>query len=446
MPSLARLRNVHRVSPFAAAALSLLTNANAVAARPVDEGLPTPTGMFTTVERSDGVVLARQALAADDPVGPAPATGALAQSRVVYLNRIGATLTPGNNNATTNRSTIATRAVALAPWNASPTLWADTVSCMRELFAPFDVSIVTDDPGATPHIEAIFTASTMAVLDPSVPNANQIGGVSPFTANCGIIENSIVFTFTSVLPQNARTMCEVMAQEVAHSYGLDHQLLASDPMTYLNYNGNRSFKDQTVACGEYSQRACGIGGSVCRANQNSVQLLRERLGVADTQAPRITNIVPADNTTVQAGFAITVEGADDQGIAKVELRIDGQLHATKTQAPYTFTAPATLPAGPHTLEAAVYDGKQATKRTVSVTVSATGAGNTGNGAGNDGNQAGNGNAGTPASDTDDTQDNTDYIGGCTAAPQHGGLAWSLLALAGYLGGRRRGRTRGARGR
>ena len=32
--------------------------------------------------------------------------------------------------------------------------WAATVSCMRDLFAPFDVTVVEADPGNVPHIEA----------------------------------------------------------------------------------------------------------------------------------------------------------------------------------------------------------------------------------------------------------------------------------------------------
>jgi uncharacterized protein (TIGR03382 family) len=69
-----------------------------------------------------------------------------------------------------------------------------------------------------------------------------------------------------------------MAQEVAHSFGLDHELLASDPMTYLDYAGERTFQDTMAFCGEYGGRMCGISGSVCRTKQNSVDLLMERVG------------------------------------------------------------------------------------------------------------------------------------------------------------------------
>jgi len=229
--------------------------------------------------RTDIVVeggLARQVL----PATNAPA-GAVAQSRVIYLNHTGALLRPGNNDSTTNTSSIVQQQVQVPAWNTDAQTWADTVSCFRDLWSRFDVQVVDTDPGNVPHIEAIFGGTPTQVGLPS-----NVGGVSPFTTDCSIIENSIVFTFTQAIPNiTSREACEIMAQEVAHSYGLDHELLASDPMTYLSYNGDRAFQDKNVSCGEYQPRPCGIAGSACRPDQNSVQLLLERVGQAgDTPA------------------------------------------------------------------------------------------------------------------------------------------------------------------
>ena len=52
----------------------------------------------------------------------------------------------------------------------------------------------------------------------------------------------------------------------------------SDPMTYLDYTGDRTFQNEMASCGEYADRACGINGTTCRRRQNSVALLTERLG------------------------------------------------------------------------------------------------------------------------------------------------------------------------
>jgi uncharacterized protein (TIGR03382 family) len=53
-------------------------------------------------------------------------------------------------------------------------------------------------------------------------------------------------------------------------------------MTYLDYDGDREFRNQDVSCGEFAARPCGINGSTCRATQNSVELLTERVGLSAT--------------------------------------------------------------------------------------------------------------------------------------------------------------------
>jgi hypothetical protein len=197
-----------------------------------------------------------------------------ALTRTIYLVRDGAVLWPGReNDAMAGISSIVSRPTAISPWDIDDETWAETVACVRELYRPFDVTITDEDPGEVPHLEAIFGGHPSDVGLP-----DNVAGVSPFTEDCSVIERSVVFTFTDVLPDDARTMCEVMAQEIAHSYGLDHELLASDPMTYLDHAGPRAFQDIEAPCGEFEARPCGIGAHVCRPSQSSVQLLGERLG------------------------------------------------------------------------------------------------------------------------------------------------------------------------
>jgi len=216
---------------------------------------------------SGGHAFARQVL----PAANTPEH--VAASRVLYLNPNGAILVPGNNDSTTDTSSIVTEPTEIPGWDIDQDTWDATVACVRDLYSRFDVTVTDEDPGDVPHIEALFGG------DPSyVGLPENVAGVSPFTTDCSIIENSIVFTFTDVLPDDPRVMCEVMAQEIAHSFGLDHEMLPSDPMTYLDYTGDRSFQDEMASCGEYDDRMCGINGSVCRDRQNSVLMLESRLG------------------------------------------------------------------------------------------------------------------------------------------------------------------------
>lgn len=336
-------------------------------------------------------------------------TNAVAQSRIIYLNRGGITLMPGNDDARTNRSSIVTSQRSVPAWSTSAANWAATVACMKDMFSRWDVIVTDVNPGNVPHMEAVFGGSPQ-----NIGMQQGVGGVSPFTEDCAVIENSIVFTFTSVFPDNPQTICEVMAQEVAHSYGLDHEMLASDPMTYLQYSGKRSFKDQTVSCGEYSNRPCGIGGSVCRQNQNSVQLLDQRLGVADSIVPTIGIVTPFDGATVAPGFAVEASAMDNVGIKQATLVIDDIAVATLPgPGPYSWPTDAALTDGEHTIKVEVTDGKNIQTQTIAVTVARGSGGGTGDGDGD--------------GDGDPDNDDGDVRGGCSAG--HGaGLAIALFGL------------------
>jgi hypothetical protein len=267
------------------------------------------------VEATDAadVVFARQMLPATAAAG-VPAEPAPAQSRIIYLNKDGVTLVPGLNDARSNHSTLVTQPTAIPAFSPPAATWTATVACVRDLFARFDVTVVDADPGDVPHIEAVFAASPGQLGLP-----DNVGGVSPFTLDCGIIENSVVFTFTQAIPNTPRMLCEVMAQEIAHSYGLDHELIAADPMTYLPYQGDRAFQDQVAACGEFDARACGIGGNVCRDGQNSVALLLERLGARpDTPEPEPDDEAPEpDDGTGTPDAASPSNGATHAGPAEI---------------------------------------------------------------------------------------------------------------------------------
>lgn len=356
-----------------------------------------------------------------NPIGPG-GTVALAVSKTIYLNKGGVQLQPGNNDSRTNRSTLANQAVTIPAWNASAATWTATVNCMKDLFAAYDVTITDVDPGATPHIEAVFGGSPTQLGMPQ-----NVAGVSPFTQNCAVIENAIVFTFTQVLPQaDSRLICEIMAQEVAHAYGLDHELLASDPMTYLDYNGNRAFQNQTASCGEDVQRPCGINGSVCRPNQNSVTLLTERLGAkvgggGDTIPPTGSITAPLPNAQVPPGFLVYTDANDNQMVRSAKLYIDGQVSVELTSGPFNFATPPTLSEGQHRLKVEVFDGTLTyTTQEITVTVK-KGAQEQppgGNGTGEGGGYGG------------------EITGGCSATSSGAGIVFVVSLIAGLRRRRR----------
>jgi len=333
---------------------------------------PTPTYAFVSDGATDRPASVRQLV----PAAPGVTSG-LAKTRTIYLNHHGATLAPGNNDSQAQTSSIVAQVRQVPGWRASAADWAATVSCMTQIWAPFDVAITDVDPGATPHIEALFGGAPA-----DVGLAGNIGGISPFTADCSVVERSIVFAFTDNLGTQPRTMCEVMSQEVAHSYGLDHEMLASDPMTYLPYRGDRQFRDQPAACGETKDRPCGISGTACRASQNSYQLLLSRVGAPGRDhTPPSVRITSPGAPSVAAGFLISAAAADNVAVTRVACYLDGDLLATASAAPYQFATAATLSPGAHTIvvEATDADGNTSTEqRDVTVTgdeaAAGTGAG------------------------------------------------------------------------
>ncbi len=219
------------------------------------------------VGRALVVVSMWSAVAHAEPAG-------LATTRIIYLAHDGIELRPGATDSRQLTSSLVHHRVTIPPWTTSPQRWAETVACVQGVFAPFDVQVTDEDPGDVAHVVAVVGGSPGLLGLP-----RSAAGMSPFRQDCSVIEHSIVFAFTDTLPDDARTVCNVIAQEIGHSYGLDHVLLASDPMSTKHAPIARAFANQDVSCGETEARPCGLPGATCRATQNSYTLLGERLGL-----------------------------------------------------------------------------------------------------------------------------------------------------------------------
>jgi Trypsin len=273
-------------------------------------------GCSSLVRRSTATFAA--VFAALGVVGACPAAGR-AQTVTVYINRDGGSYTPGEpNDSTQNISSVPQRTLSVPAWDGGDQKWQDLLSCVDELFSPFDVEITDEDPGDAPHLEAVIGGDPVEFgLMPTV------AGVSPFLSNCGVIDNSIVYVFPSVVGDDTRRLCETVAQEVAHSFGLDHQYLCEDPMTYLTGCGDKQFLFQESVCGEFEPRDCK-----CSRSQNSAQLLLERVGRGSR--PAIWLAQPSPGDVLAAGFP--VQAAVTHAPTSLELYVDGVLFDTAAPA------------------------------------------------------------------------------------------------------------------
>ena len=281
---------------------------------------------------------------------------------VFYLNHGGGTFRPGSEDARANRSSILDRPASIEPWQVSRERWDGIVGCVRGLLARWDVEVTDEDPGDEPHYELVIGGKPDDLALP-----DNYAGVAPFNSKCRVIPNAIVFTFAERIGRDDRAICETAAQEIAHAFGLDHEYLCSDPMSYLDGCGAKSFQPVDAPCGERDPRACRCGAET----QSSVAMLDARLGLAGegNPPPAVAIAEPAADAVVAPGFAVTADAADNAGVAWVELRVDGVRVATAVGAPFAFATPAELADGVHTLEVvAVDDGGASASHAITVTV------------------------------------------------------------------------------
>ena len=306
-----------------------------------------------------------------EPIVGAPAT-AQVNSHKIYLNRCagaGCTVAQGSTNATADPPRSSLGHGVLSPFSRGDAVWNTVVACMKDVYAPFNVEITETDPGAEPHFEIMIGG-----MPQQIGLGANLGGVSPFSC-MPYIPNSLVFVF-DVWGDDAEEICATAAQEIAHSFAIDHAIEPSDPMTYFKYDGRRHYKNAQIQCGsdcdenhrsplgvactgpDLQNHPCACGGA---ETQNDVQVISTLFGEGTATPPAVTIVAPHAGDTVQPGFTVKAQLLDDAAIASGELRVDGALiqsvaagAATQTGA-YTFTGPGVLADGTHTIEVAGFD-------------------------------------------------------------------------------------------
>ncbi len=193
-------------------------------------------------------------------------------SRVIYLARGPMTFSPGTDDAAAGRSSVvaakANTNVAMPGWKGSDKAWKQVVTCVSNLFAPFDVEVTDTRPAGDDYIVVAVGGRPGDLGEKN----KRVGGLAPFSG--AVIPRAVVFAFAQQLDHQVHPVCETIGMEVAHAYGLDHAYLCKDVMTYLKPCGRKSFVDKDVPCGEGTRRACNDGAPT----QNSYRRLLAVLG------------------------------------------------------------------------------------------------------------------------------------------------------------------------
>jgi MYXO-CTERM domain-containing protein len=242
----------------------------------------------------------------------------------VFLNRNGGTYRPGQDDSRQNTSIVPRQVSTIPPWTFGDAAWNQLRACVVDQFSRFNVVIVEVEPPSNErYVEHVVGGRPQNVGLP-----NGVGGVAPIdNFNCRVLDIAINYTFSEVYGGNVQAICETAAQEIAHSFSLDHELHCPDPMTYLGGCGAKEFRDVNAQCGEFQPRACNCN----RPSQNSVQIMLEKLGAsggsteppppAETVPPTVAITSPADGATVQqdSTIVITATANDNAGIAATDL-------------------------------------------------------------------------------------------------------------------------------
>jgi MYXO-CTERM domain-containing protein len=288
-------------------------------------------------------------------------------SHVIYLNNCkpnGCQIKPGYDNATTNTSSVPKTNATISAFTGSDAVWQQVVQCVKQTYADFDVDIVTERPASGNYHMAIVAGSPQ-----QVGMSNGVLGVSPFS--CGYINNAVSYTFGNLIANNIPELCWTIAQETAHSWGLDHKHDNRDPMTYLSGGPTiKRFQNEAGSCGEYQARKCQCSyAGTGNAQMNSYQVIMNTFGSSapDTVPPSVTITYPTDNAQVAAGFPVRADITDDRVVQKAEFRLNGMLIGVDEEAPWQWNAPTNLGQGLHKVEISATDrGGNTTKATVTV--------------------------------------------------------------------------------
>ncbi len=273
-------------------------------------------------------------------VAPASAQHVGNVSPIIYLERCkgGCTVTKGVDDARAYTSSIPDDPgqYTLGEWKNSQGLvgeaadaeWAMLVQCVKEVYSPFAAE-VTDVKPTSPT----YHMNIVAGLPADVQQPNYVGGVSP-GVGCTPVDNRITYTFAnSYRSTNVQyrtwTLCQVVAQETAHTYGLDHSFAfgarsaCNDPMTYRNdCGGQRFFRNEQATCGETGPMPCA-----CGATQNAHMALLNVFGPGTdlTTPPTLTVKNPTSGATIMNNYEVLATAHAQRGIHAMELWINGYM-------------------------------------------------------------------------------------------------------------------------
>ncbi|MGE0786596.1 MAG: hypothetical protein AB7S26_13070 [Sandaracinaceae bacterium] len=201
-------------------------------------------------------------------------------AHTVYLNREGATLVSGRDDAGRNLSSIVSAELGqfdVPAWQGSAARWTQVVDCVRGYFERYDVEIVDRRPVEPGYVMVVLGGTAEGLLDQDQPTRGTVTGLAPFNGQA--IENAVAVVFTRTLRESKPRVCEVTAMEIGHVFGLDVSRNCHDLMSFRTPCGARTFREEAAPCGIDEDRTCVDGGPT----QSSHEVLLQVLGPRSTE-------------------------------------------------------------------------------------------------------------------------------------------------------------------
>jgi hypothetical protein len=186
------------------------------------------------------------------------------------------------------------------------------------------------------------------------------------------IPNSLSFVFAEVWNGNVIETCASVAQQLGHTWALDHVTDPEDPMSVIRGDEHvPSFRDGQI-CGSdcvagFSQFGLACTGTGTDAThtclgtgtttQDEVQAILAIAGPSQVSPPTIALRSPVAGAIATGGLiAVDCTSNDGTAIAEVDLTIDGHDVARLASAPYEVPVPAELSSAAHTIAATCTTG------------------------------------------------------------------------------------------
>lgn len=233
----------------------------------------------------------------------------------IYLNFVGATLQSGSENSAENYSTIARSGHPYPAFTGGNAKAVAVAQAVAQDFARWAIRVVYD-----PRPRKVLPY-TMAMVGGSYSDTTSgpAGGVAPIDCE-DYGQRNVCYSFTNDQP--ATSQANVISQEVAHTYGLEHTYGADRIMSYEG-GGDKIFGSncqQTFALAGQGNGCQGVNKCHCaigdlQDDSLTIGFIYSPFEVPDVTPPEVALTEPPDGSVYQVGEEIIVgfEVGDDFG-------------------------------------------------------------------------------------------------------------------------------------